>query len=136
MYVYLIHIRMNIFSFWPYHGAWGILVLQPGTEPEPPAWKHGVLPLGQQASHCTHIFNVFENSLDCNCDTILHGTLEASTKKTLIHTVIQMHRTGKIFIDKFSLMCDCSDLYFIFTKRCKGVWGKKSWLRKAGRTVY
>ena len=60
---------MNMFSFWPYHGVWGILVLQPGTEPEPPAWKHGVLPLGQQASHCTHIFNVSENSLDCNCDT-------------------------------------------------------------------
>ena len=25
------------FIFWPYHTAWGILVLQPATEPAPPA---------------------------------------------------------------------------------------------------
>ena len=46
MYVYLIHIWMNISSFWPHHGAWGILVPQPGTEPEPPEWEAWSLTTG------------------------------------------------------------------------------------------
>lgn len=33
---------LKIFS-WPYHMACGVLVLQPGIEPAPLYWRHGVL---------------------------------------------------------------------------------------------
>ena len=62
MYVYLIHICMNIFLFGHTMGHGGFQFPNQGLNLSPLHGKHGGLPRGQQGSHCTHIFNVSENS--------------------------------------------------------------------------